>query len=143
MFNSKRLKILFTILLGFLSFLGNAQLSEKRQVILDSLNHELEIAKTDTNLCIVNHRLGKFHFSKSRNLVLASTYLFKALEIAQRNNYEEIEAVTYDVMAWMEDRKGNYLKAVQYMRLACDYYRTTDRKTYVFAMMKELDWDVV
>jgi len=111
---------------------GNAQLSEKNQLILDSLNHEFEIAKTDTNLCIANHRLGKFHFSKSRDLVKASTYLYKALEIAQVNKYKEIEAVTYDALSWMEDRKGNNLKAVQYMRKACDYYRTTDKKTYVF-----------
>jgi len=110
----------------------DAQLSEKNQIILDSLIHEFEIAETDTNLCIANHRLGKFHFSKSRDLVKASTNLFKALEIAQKNNYTEIEAVTYDVMAWMEDRKGNSLKAVQYMRKACDYYRTTDKKTFVF-----------
>ena len=124
-------KLLF-ILFGFIATIGNAQLSEKNQTILDSLNNELAIATSDTNLCIVNHRLGKFHFSKSRDLVKASNYLYEALEIAQRNNYEEIEAVTYDVMSWMEDRKGNSLKAVQFMRKACDYYRTTDKKTYVF-----------
>ena len=109
-----------------------AQLSEKNQFILDSLNHEVEIATTDTNLCIAKHRLGRFHFFKSRDLVEASTNLYDALEIAQKNDYKEVEAVTYDALAWMEDRKGNSLKAIQYMRKACDYYRTTDKETFVF-----------
>ncbi|TNE53301.1 MAG: tetratricopeptide repeat protein [Bacteroidetes bacterium] len=76
--------------------------------------------------------LAKIQFFKARDLASASENVFEALELAERKDYKLLEARCNDLLGWMEDRKENVFKAVEYMRKASNYYKTTDSDRYHF-----------
>jgi serine phosphatase RsbU (regulator of sigma subunit) len=119
-----------TIILLFISCFSIASNLENEK--LDSLIQSLKLAETDSLKCETYYELGKYQFFTIRDLAGASDNLFSALKIAEQQNFLELEALCYDALMWMEDRKSNHFKAVQYARKSCDYYRKSDKRTYVF-----------
>jgi serine phosphatase RsbU (regulator of sigma subunit) len=93
---------------------------------------DVKAASNDSLKCAALYQLGRYQFLMLRDVATSSNNLFKALELAERNNLKEIQARCYDVLAWMESRKENHYKAVQYAEKAAAYYKTTNSDYYLF-----------
>ncbi len=108
-------------------------LTQKTKQKIDSLsNYVTDQTINDSLKGEALYKLGYTQFLKARDLAGASKSLFEALELAERKNLDELEAKCNDALGWMETRKENHYKAVEYMRKASDYYKTTNSKFYLF-----------
>jgi serine phosphatase RsbU (regulator of sigma subunit) len=98
----------------------------------DTLRSEVQVAPTDSLRCAALYRLGYYQFFQERNLAGSSINLFAALQLADRYGFAELTANCNDALSWIEERKENYYKSVQYAEKAFSYYSKSDDDLYRF-----------
>ena len=116
------------ILFSFQSF----AFSKDHQRHIDSLIQVIDTTQNDSIRCRTYYKLGSFHFKKTRDFAKASTHLFNALELAEVNNLNILKANCYSTLSWMEDRKEDHYKALEYMKKACAIFKKSNNKTHIF-----------
>lgn len=98
----------------------------------DTLRKEVQVAPTDSLRCGALYKLGYHQFFNERNLAGSSINLFAAMQLADQFDFEELSAKCNDALSWIEDRKENHYKAVQYAEKAFTYYSKSDKDIYRF-----------
>ncbi|MBL4705653.1 MAG: SpoIIE family protein phosphatase [Flavobacteriales bacterium] len=98
----------------------------------DSLRKDVQIASTDSLRRGALYHLGYYQFFTVRNLAGSSINLFAALQLADRFGFKELSARCNEALSWIEERKGNAYKAVQYSEKAYRFYHKSNNNLFIF-----------
>lgn len=125
------MKTLFSILLLLFSINSFSQ-TPKQLAYIDSVLIISITGATDSLKCAARHDLGSYYFRKLRDFANGATYLYDALELANSPKTERLKGEIYASLSWMEDRKSNKFKALEYMRKSSEIFSTLDDEYSLF-----------
>ncbi|MEI9909577.1 MAG: tetratricopeptide repeat protein [Bacteroidota bacterium] len=100
-----------TVLYILLSFLLSSGFSQAKQSLIDSLKHELAVARQDTSRVLLMNEL-----SSQYSYVMVDSALYygqEALALARKINYARGEANALDDLGWSLRITGNVAKALE------------------------------